>query len=75
MAQSPFQYNPKTDQEHREELLCEAQEVPNLNDWENEFIEDLLSYKTKDKLWNLTENQYKKLVEITKNEEDDEYRW
>lgn len=70
MANSPRHYNPRQDQEHINDLLCEAQDITNLNEWEIEFIEDLLSYISEDKLWNLTENQYKKLVEITEKEDD-----
>lgn len=71
MATSPrAQYNPRKDQVHIDELLCDAQDLTNLSDWEDEFIEDLMSYKSRDKLWDLTESQYKKLVEISEKEDD-----
>lgn len=71
MAESPrTQYIARKDPARIWELISEAQDRDDLNDWEMKFVEDLIESYEKMDFPEITQNQYNKLIEITDKKDD-----
>lgn len=65
-------YNPLRDRDHLDELLTECMDK-DLNEWEEEFVEDMTNRINDKKFFEITPGQYKKIQEIV--DKDDVRVW